>query len=40
MLLKIRKMDDFWKKKNGQGLEISPSALGKGDEMKFQTFAM
>ena len=40
MLLKKRKMDNFRKKKNGKGLEISPSALGKGDENKFQTFAM
>ena len=25
--------------KNGQGLEISPSVIGKRDEKKFQTFA-
>ena len=40
MLLKERKMDNFRKKKNGKGLKISPSTLGKGDEKKFQTFAM
>ena len=40
VLLKKRKTDNFWKKKNGEGLEISPSTLGKGDEKKFQTFAM
>ena len=39
-LLKKRKIDFFWKKKNGQGLEISPFILGKRDEKKFQTFAM
>ena len=35
-------MDDrlFLKKQNGQGLEISPSVIGKQDERKFQTFAM
>ena len=40
MLLKKRKMDNFRKKKNGKGLEISPSALGKWNEKKFQTSAM
>ena len=39
-LLKKRKIDYFWKNKNGQGLEISPSVIGKQDERKFQTFAM
>ena len=39
-LLKKRKIDYFWKNKNGQGLEISPSVIGKRDEKKFQTFAM
>ena len=39
-LLKKRKIDYFWKKKNGQGLEISPSVFGKRNERKLQTFAM
>ena len=39
MLLKKR-MDHFWKKKNGKGIGIRPSALGKGDEKKFLTFTM
>ena len=38
--LKKRKIDYFWKKKNGQGLEISLSVIGKRNEKKFQTFAM
>ena len=33
-------MDNFRKKKNGKGFEISPSVLNKGDKNKFQTFAM
>ena len=28
VLLKKRKMTNFWKKKKGEGLEISPSTLG------------
>ena len=39
VLLKKRKMTDLWKKKNGESLELSPSALGK-EEKKFKTFAM
>ena len=40
MPLKKWKMNNFRKKKQGKGLEISPSALGKGDEKRFQTFAI
>ena len=40
MLQKKQRTTNFWKTKNGWGLEISPFALGKGDEKKFKTFAM
>ena len=40
MAAKKKKIYYFWKKKNSQGLEISPSILGKRDNKKFQTFAV